>query len=364
MNDEPRGSDRPMDHRKIHLWEKLHVELVGGGALAAVYYWLWPLVGWTDSQTAVAFLATGHLGDLAGLLLVLLVTSAVCAAVTIAARPMGSMLAALVGICGVCCHSPGMRTVFWAKPGSTPGTIFALMAAEVFLLGVLFSLASVVVEVVRIAVGRILPGWLWKDPLADLTAEQRHEELADGVNPRGDLAHVMGPILLDVLIHVGKKGSRDAGKRAWDRPMFFRCLACGVTGALLAVLPLLLLMQSAERGQVLFALLGSFLLAALLAHQRFPAPYSVVAILMATFTAVAFYTTAAVATAGLEAGVNVWMLAPVHSGPSVLPYAAPLPLDWVTAGGGGAVIGFWISERIHEMRYVEENDPSLVEREF
>ena len=31
-----------MDHRRSHLWEKLHVEAVALAALGAVYYWLWP----------------------------------------------------------------------------------------------------------------------------------------------------------------------------------------------------------------------------------------------------------------------------------------------------------------------------------
>jgi len=344
-----------MDHRKVHLWEKLHVELVGGLALVAVYFWLWPAVGWADAETAVAFLPTGQLDGITGLAVLLLGVAAVCAAVTVSSRPFGGMLAALVALCGVSCRCPGTRTLFWQAPDVTAGAMFSLLAAEVLLLGLLFCLAAFVVEIVRAAVGRLLPTWAWKDPLADLTDGQRLAALPDAVSGRPPGRPLLTALLMDTFIRFGKIGSRHAGRRQWDRPMFLRCLACGLTGPLVALLPLLLLMQSPERGQGLFALIASFLLGGLVAHQRFPVPYSVVAILMAAGTGAAFYATAAISS--FAQGPNAWMFAPVHSGPNMLPYAAALPIDWVAAGGGGAVIGFWISERIHEHRYlIDEND--------
>ncbi|MEI7836817.1 MAG: hypothetical protein WCK05_10470 [Planctomycetota bacterium] len=338
-----------MDHRRSHLWEKLHVETVALAALGGVYYWLWPALAAGDPQAAVAFLPPGHWSDMVGLLVVLLAVSVVCAAVTIAARPQAGMLAALVGVAGVCCRSPGTRTLFWESPDMAPGAIMVLLAAEVILLGVLFSLASFVVEFVRAATTRLVGPLAWKDPLATLTDLQRNAMVppADG----NDVADALlpGP-LHDLLVHFGRKGSRDAGLRRWDARMFARCLACAVTGSALASVILLVFIQSADRGQVLFALLVSFLLGAMVAHQRFPAPYSMVAILMAACTGALFYLTAAIASVG--AGPNAWLLAPVHAGPGTLPYAAALPLDWIAAGGGGAVIGFWISERMHEARYL------------
>ncbi|MCY2924885.1 MAG: hypothetical protein NT031_05505 [Planctomycetota bacterium] len=340
-----------MDHRRTHLWEKLHVEAVALAALAGVYYWLWPALAAEDPQTAVAFLPPGHFADAAGLVVVLLACAAVCSAVTIAARPLGSMLAALVGVAGICCRSPGARTLLWQSPDLARGSLMLLLAGEVLLLGVLFSLAAFVVEFVRRIVVRLAGPLAWKDPLADLTERQRNDMVpaSDG----SDVADALlpGP-LHELFVHFGHKGSRDAGLRRWDARMFVRCLACALTGALLAAVILLVLIQSADRGQAIFALLVSFLIGALVAHQRFPAPYSMVAILMAACTGAMFYLTAAIASVG--AGPNAWMLAPVHGGPGALPYAAALPLDWVAAGGGGAVIGFWISERIHETRYLAD----------
>ena len=36
-------------------------------------------------------------------------------------------------------------------------------------------------------------------------------------------------------------------------------------------------------------------------------------------------------------------------------YSRALPVDWLTAGSGGAVLGYWISERLHEMKYIERH---------
>ncbi|MCY2932253.1 MAG: hypothetical protein NTV86_22705 [Planctomycetota bacterium] len=348
-----------MDHRRSHLWEKLHVEAVALAALAGVYYWLWPALAAGDPQTAVAFLPPGHLGDVAGLLVVLLACAAVCSAVTIAARPLGSMLAALVGVAGICCRSPGARTLFWQSPQLSPAGIMLLLAGEVLLLGVLFSLAAFVVEFVRSLVARLAGGLTWKDPLAQLTEQEREAMIPESAEGQGVAdAFLPGP-LQDLFVHFGRKGSRDAGRRHWDARMLGRCLACAVTGSVLAAVVLLIFIQSSERGQVLFALLISFLIGALVAHQRFPAPYSMVAVLMAACTGALFYLTAAIASVG--SGPNAWILAPVHAGPGTLPYAAALPIDWVAAGGGGAVIGFWISERIHEARYLSDDAGILKE---
>ena len=333
-----------MDHRRSHLWEKLHVEAVALAALIGVYYWLWPALAAGDPQAAVAFLLPGRLSDAAALLVVLLAVSVVCSAVTIAARPLGGMLAVLVGVAGICCRSPGVRTLFWQEPNLTPGAIMVLLAGEVLLLGVLLSLASFVVEFVRSVVARLVGPLAWQDPLAALSDEQREAMIPEPASERGIVdAFLPGP-LQDLLVHFGRKGSRDAGRRRWDAHMLARCLACAVTGAIPAAVLLILFMQSAERGQAIFALLVSFLLGALLAHQRFPVPYSMVAILMAACTGAMFYLTAAIASVGT--GPNAWTFAPM--------YAAALPIDWVAAGGGGAVIGFWISERIHEARYLSD----------
>ena len=66
----------------------------------------------------------------------------------------------------------------------------------------------------------------------------------------------------------------------------------------------------------------------------------------------------------VPAGVLFYLLASLSSGPGkeqawidvpkYAKYAQALPIDWITFGSGGAILGFWISERIHEMRHFEK----------
>ena len=59
--------------------------------------------------------------------------------------------------------------------------------------------------------------------------------------------------------------------------------------------------------------------------------------------AVAFYVLAAVGS--LAKGQGAWMSVPAC-------YHA-LPVDWLTAGAGGAALGCWIAERMHESRFLD-----------
>ena len=35
-------------------------------------------------------------------------------------------------------------------------------------------------------------------------------------------------------------------------------------------------------------------------------------------------------------------------------YARALPLDWLTAGSAGALLGYWLSARVHELKLLEK----------
>jgi hypothetical protein len=120
------------------------------------------------------------------------------------------------------------------------------------------------------------------------------------------------------------------------------CLAATV---LYSSIMLMLLMQSTRRGQIIFALFASFLLATLIAHQQFATQFSVVSWASALLTGVLFYTLAIAKSGHVEP--NVWT--------AVQESARALPIDWMTAGGAGGVLGYWISERIHELKHIERH---------
>ena len=109
---------------------------------------------------------------------------------------------------------------------------------------------------------------------------------------------------------------------------------------------LLVLLQSGQRGQVIFSVLASFLLAALIAHQLYPVPLSIIPMAAPIILGTAFYILAAKAVQGPSHGA--WMTVPL--------YANVLPIDWITLGCGGVMIGFWLSSRIHETRYLEQQE--------
>lgn len=98
------------------------------------------------------------------------------------------------------------------------------------------------------------------------------------------------------------------------------------------------------RGQVLFSLFAGFCLAGILAHQKFPTNVFFAAWLAPVLTAVIFYLLATFTSASPTEG----SAAQIHF------YARALPIDWMTAGGAGALLGYWLSERIHELKHLEK----------
>jgi len=133
------------------------------------------------------------------------------------------------------------------------------------------------------------------------------------------------------------------GKRKLRNEMI-EAASCLGASILIASILVFLLMQSAQRGQIIFALFISFLMGTVIAHQRFATVMGIVSWLAPLVGATLFYALAAVSF-GQGAGGGL---------PEIAPYARALPVDWVTAGGAGGVLGYWISERIHEFRHIEQ----------
>lgn len=296
-----------MTQRKFHWLEKLQVQLASAAALFIVYFWLYPLVRPWDPNAALAFVPYGGLGQLAMLAGIVWALAAVAALLTTKSRPQGAMVAALIGAGGFCLRSPQMRTLLWLQGDGYAGLFFKLIGETVLLTVVLLG-AAVIIAAVRRAVEAIQPAWMWSDPLLDAPQE--------------------------------KKSHRDR---------LFQALSCVGLMLALAIVLVIVLLRTADRGQIIFALLTANLLGMLAAHQVFPARSSVVAWVGPMLIGVLFYILAVVgALTHSDAGANLWA--------SVTLYANPLPIDWMTAGAGGGVLGYWISERIHELRHIERHE--------
>jgi len=334
-----------MEHHHFHWLEKLQVQIMTIVGLLAVYFLAWPAVRPDDPLAPMTFLPLGGYGSAAGFAIVFCLLVAVCAAATVAVRPVGGLLSATLAAGAVSLRSPQIRALLWARQGDV-GNLYAQLMAEALMLAVLATVASLIVFVVRRTAAAINPNWLWKNPMTE-PADPQREEASDSPAAKVETSSPDADATLWARIRsavhaAGQQASRVAGRREGARLMVGRCAACVLVAAIIATVMLVAVMQSSDRGQIIFALLVSFTVGLFVAHQIFPQPHALVAWVLPMIIAVGFY---AMAWAGVRpdgpgdwARVNVLFRA--------------LPVDWLTAGGGGALLGFWISQRVHEYRHV------------
>ncbi|MFP4053558.1 MAG: hypothetical protein ACLFV7_06825 [Phycisphaerae bacterium] len=326
-----------MGHWRIQRKELTQVQVVTAAALAGTYFLLWPLLRPADPQGPLAFLAGGNAPGIALVLVVMALLAAAAAAVTTHSRPVGAMVTALLGTGGLSLHSPSLHALLWDRDGRFGG-MFTGFIIELLLLAIGVLVVDVVVSVVRSALAKVNPAWVWKDPLqAAPPAENQRGE-------RGWLGSSDGAILALVreLTH------RSSDRRDTRRRRLQSAGLCAVLTVAVSVALLMLLMQSDARGQVLFALLGSFTLGAAIAHQAYPTRLVGAILPLPVLVGIAFYLLGMFASGGPHGAHNAWLRVPN--------YAYALPLDWITAGVGGAGLGFWISSRIHELRHMEKRE--------
>jgi len=331
-----------MNHKRFHLLEKIQVQLAAAAALLVVYFLIWPALRPADPQSPLTCLPERAYAD--GLLFVGVVwlLAAACAVVTINARPESALVAALIGSAGASARSARISALLWLWGGNFPG-LYGVLVLEVLLMGVVIFGAGLIVDVVRRVIAHLRPGWLWGSPLSRLMEGQ--QEVSAGAGGSGGRGFERPPQTELVLYLLRACFVRDRGpepSRKTDKNNAARLSVCCLGLSLVvAVVMLVLLMRSSERGQILFALLAAFIVASAVAHQAFPTPYSIVVWGMPILVAMGLYGLAAVSTSQPASWIDV---------PK---YAKALPVDWLTAGCGGALIGYWISARIHELRHVE-----------
>lgn len=306
----------PTRGRKFHWLEKLQVQLASAVALGIVYFGLYRYFRPWDPDAAIAFLPYGSFAQLALLAGVVWGLAAVAALLTTHSRPEGAMVAALIGASGFALRSPPMRTLLWQQPDGYRG-LFLQLVGETALLAVVMLVAVAIIAGVRRAIAAVKPEWVWQNPMA-------------GASPASK--------------QPGGEGRRTAGSSTGRFVSDSAC--CMGLGLVVSVVLVLVLLRSPDRGQVIFSLLAANLLGVLVAHQVFPARTTVAAWLAPMLVGMAFYVLAAVSS--IHSGPNAWA--------SVDLTATALPIDWMTAGAGGGVLGYWISERIHELKHFENQE--------
>jgi len=335
-----------MKHTHRYWLEKLQLQVVTAGAVAFVYLVCWQGLRGTDPDAAVSFLANGSGTEILLFAGILWAMAAVCGALTIMGRPESAMIAVLLGAGGLALRSGQMRSLLWQNMPDS-GAMYGKLILEVVVLAVLAMAAGSLAAFTRALMSRSRPNWLWKHPLAELPDEDRRKLGLAEV----DRVVFVGGLVDSAVLNMGmwlfrslaRRGSSKAGDKARNREMAVRTASALGLALMLSIVLLLVFMRSADRGQIIFALLASFFLAVLIAHQMMPCPFGPIVWMLPIVVAVGAYILAGTTSVG--AGPQGWIAAPA--------YARALPLDWLTAGGGGATLGYWVSARMHEERHME-----------
>ena len=333
-----------MKHRKLHWLEKVQVQLATLAGVVVVYVFFASAFGSVDPHLPIVFLPAGNYAQIAALAVLLWALAGVCAIVTLTSRPEGSLLAALFAVGGVSLSSPSIKSLLWTSPAEVGG-LLGQLAIEMVFMTVLLVGAVVVVAVVRQLGKMLAPAIMWRDPLTELTGYYQSDD-EDEFVPRGWMKY--DPIGLAALLGIyllGKKGDSQARSAQADKAIG-RVLLCLAASLLFTIILVSLLMRSQARGQVIFAVIAGSFLAVLIAHQLFPTPFSVVAWLSPLLAGLLIYAFSAQASASGQPG-NIPL------------YANALPIDWLTGGGGGGMLGFWVSSRIFEARHFEKFEAEL-----
>ncbi len=288
-----------MPYTRRHWREKIQIQLATALVLAGAYFGLWRLFTPYDPAEPIVFLSIGSVWKMATFAVILWVISAIVSFGVRGTRPAGPLIAVFIGAGGVSLRSPQIRTLLWEKYPSIGG-IYGFLIGEIVIMTLIMAGAVIIAGLIRGAIG--------ESKSMDLPSPDEDDGEDD----------------------FQKEGSTAA-----------QCLYNFGFGVLLSIVLLLLIVQSAQRGQILFGLLASFFVGFLVAHQLIPANHVMLAPAGAAAVAVVVYILGATSVTGDSP--QSWMSVPL--------YARALPIDWMTFGAGGGVLGYWVSERIHEARH-------------
>lgn len=345
-----------MSPSRFYWLEKLQVRIAAAAGIAAVYFLLWPSLRPSDPGAPVAFIAGGGISQMIIFAAGLWVVAGAAAVITVSGRPSGALLGVVIAAGGLSLRTEPIRQLLWVGKGDMSGLYLSLVL-EVIVLGIVLFFAAAVVGIVRRLIGSVRPGWIWRGPLGGAGGHgvvgPGDERAAARTHPLELLGLLEAAASSVVLKRRGKSApSTVAGAKERDsaKAVLARTAGCLLVGVFAVTVALVILTTSTDRGQILFELFASFLVGALVAHQLFPTPYMVVCWAMPILVGVGFYALAALSVANGTA--QAWITVPL--------YARALPIDWVSAGGAGALLGYWTSWRMHERRYLEAMEPGTI----
>ncbi len=303
-----------MTLQKRRLLEKIEVYLASASALAIVYFFLSKAVKPWELNGAMTFLPVGDYTSLAVFSALAWAIAAICAVLTASARIEGAILATLIGMTGFSLTSGPMRTLLWRWGNAYP-KLFRLLVNETILMAGILVGAIIIAYLVRMIIGKVFPSFLYS---GTITGTKTNPAKRKSTSQPREASRIIGAIIVEVAV---------------------------------AMLLLVITMQSTDRGQIAFALVISFFLAALVAHQVLPVQWTLPLLFGPIIVAGIIFGIAAVGNAPAE---QTWR--DVELVAQSVPLRAALPIDWLTFAGAGAAGGCWFSSRIIEKHKYAEKD--------
>lgn len=335
-----------MEYRRRFLLEKVTVQVTAVAALAGVYFLAAGAWVPKDPQAGMSFVLAGDLAGAAGCILTIWVLAAAAGAATAFVRPQGAMLIVLVGGGGAVLRSAPIRAWLW-RDGNLAAMYCGLILELLIGAAVLF-VAAIILDLARRAIARAKPRWLWRSPLEDLAAEDLamlSEGSAEEVNAAARVCRYLRSTagLVGMLKGIGGK-SGDGRRTQAGRS------AAAITLTLVIGMALvMLLMQSARRGQIVFALVAGFFAATLIALNLVSPRHTLTVLIAPVLAGVLTYILGAITS--IDRSPMGWS--------NVKLYARALPIDWLFAGGAGVLWACWLSHRSHEWKRMESLDGDL-----
>lgn len=340
-----RTVERDMTLRRLHWLERFQVRTAMLVGAVATYFVLFPLLRGPDPEGPLSLLVGGGAGRVALFVIAFWVLGGFCGALTVSARREGVLAALLIGMGGLSLRSPQIRSLLWFRMDALTG-LYETLILEVLLLAAVLVAGDIIAAQVRRALGRARPGWVWKALPAD--PARKGGELAEvSIDRTYYLGGVLDTVLIGALIRLfaslGRRGTRKAAGSTRRSELLVRTGKFLILALVIAAALLLVLMRSSDRGQILFALVAGFFVATWVAHQVFPTPLAAASWVYPIILAVCLYALGAASGAG----------APPQGWIDVRIYARALPMDWLTAGCGGSLLGCWVSARTHDARRIQ-----------
>ncbi len=323
-----------MTEQRWHILEKIQVQIAAVAALAIMYFVFWRWIKPEDVNGVATFIPLHAYGHLITFALFTWLLAAGVAVITTTSRPQGALLATLVGAGGVSLHTQPMRLLLMQF--SPPATLMRPLIVEMVCMAAIVMVAAAIIQLVRAVVQKIHPPIMRPNVLMS--------EGSHGGEARENS--------LLVWLLTGQKYSsgllaRTAAQKSEIslKDVFLTAGGCLAITVIIALLLMEVTIFEVQRGQLLFGVAISFFVGAAVGTYFMPINFCWPCWLAAILIGGLCYVKGC---AVVDTGVLTW----THMDY----FTNILPVDWLSAACGGAVGGFWLARRLHDLKFSSHHE--------